>query len=201
MRERLAVLRRHRWSSYPAYVGAAKAPEWLQTGRVLELGGKPRPGQTPQQAYRAYVELALREGLPETPWDRLTGQMVLGGAAFVSQLRERLTGEGREQPQMRALQARARPTLEKVIARIETLKGEPWARFRDRYGDWGRDLVLYLGRKDCGLKLRELAQAAGGIDYVSVSSAVRRFERRLSREKPLAEHLRQARQPLQMQNA
>ena len=42
--------------------------------------------------------------------------------------------------------------------------------------------MLYLGRKDCGLKLRELAQAAGGIDYVSVSSAVRRFERRLSRE-------------------
>jgi hypothetical protein len=38
------------------------------------------------------------------------------------------------------------------------LCGSKGPEFRDRYGDWGRDLVLYLGRKDCGLKLRELGE-------------------------------------------
>jgi hypothetical protein len=114
----------------------------------------------------------------------------------VRQLRAALNGNAREQPQLRHLLAR--PTLGEVIARVDRLKGEPWAGFRDRYGDWGRDLVLYLGRQDCGLKLRELGAAVGGIDYVSVGAAVKRFEQRLTSEKGLADQLRQARQPIQM---
>mgnify|MGYP001615576311 CR=1 FL=1 len=74
------------------------------------------------------------------------------------------------------------------------LKKEKWEAFRDRYGDWGRDLVLYLGRTECAMKLRPLAEAVGGIDYVSVSAAVKRFGQRLEREVDLAERLRQVRQ-------
>lgn len=197
VQERLAVLRRYPWSSYRAYVGLGKPPEWLQTQPVLELGGRPK-GQSRQQAYRGYVEEAVREGLAETPWEQLTGQVVLGGAAFLRQLQERLSGDAREQPGLRQL--RPRPTLAEVIARVERLKGEKWSVFRDRYGDWGRDLVLYLGREDCGLKLRELGEAAGGIDYGSVGSALNRLERRLERDKNLAGWLRQARQPAKLQN-
>jgi hypothetical protein len=36
-------------------------------------------------------------------------------------------------------------------------------------------LLLYLGRKDGGLKLRELGEAAGGIGCGSVGAAVKRF--------------------------
>lgn len=38
VRERLDVLRRYRWSSYGAYVGA-KAPKWLCVDDVLEMAG------------------------------------------------------------------------------------------------------------------------------------------------------------------
>ena len=65
-----------------------------------------------------------------------------------------------------------------------------------KYGDWGRDLVLYLGRKECGLKLQELGEAVGGIDYGSVAAAVHRFAGRLDRDKSLLERLRQARAKL-----
>ena len=51
--------------------------------------------------------------------------------------------------------------------------------FRDRHGDWGRDAVLYLGRKLCGMKLRELAELAGGMDDATVEMGVLRFERRM----------------------
>jgi hypothetical protein len=188
----LAVLRRYRWSSYRAYVGLVAVPGRLQTQRVLELGGK--PAQTSRQAaYRQYVESAVREGLAETPWEKITAQVALGAATFVRQPREGLNGNAREQTGLRQLVAR--PTLAEMIKRVERLKGEPWAEFRDRYGDWGRDLVLYLGRKDCGLKLRELGQAVGGINYVSVGSAVSRFELCLAKDPELGARLGQARKP------
>jgi chromosomal replication initiation ATPase DnaA len=56
--------------------------------------------------------------------------------------------------------------------------------FRDRHGDSGRELVLYLGRRVCGLKLGELAQAAGMREYGAVAVAIRRCEQRLLRQQP-----------------
>jgi hypothetical protein len=43
-----------------------------------------------------------------------------------------------------------------------------WGWARDRHGDSGRDLVLYLGRPVCGSKLKDLAEVAGLKDYRSV---------------------------------
>jgi hypothetical protein len=49
--------------------------------------------------------------------------------------------------------------------------------------DEGRDLVLYMGRRACGMKLVELAVAVGVSDYKAVSIAIRRYERKLLRSK------------------
>jgi hypothetical protein len=54
---------------------------------------------------------------------------------------------------------------------------------RDRYGESGRDLVLYAGQRLCGMKLQELAAATGMKDYGAVSPAIRRFERLLRQGK------------------
>ena len=62
--------------------------------------------------------------------------------------------------------------------RVEGMHGGCWEDFCDRYGDWGRDLALWAGRKYGGLSLREAGEKAGGLDYVTVSVAVRRLERR-----------------------
>lgn len=39
--------------------------------------------------------------------------------------------------------------------------------------------MLYVGRRVCGLKLQELAVAAGLTDYRTVSIGIRRFEKRM----------------------
>jgi len=44
-------------------------------------------------------------------------------------------------------------------------------------------MVLYLGRKECGLKLAELAEAAGMKEYASVAMAVKRYEAHLQQTK------------------
>jgi putative transposase len=180
--ERLERLRRYAWSSYRAYVGRAKKPQGLTTRRVLEMVGG-RGWAEQQRAYQRLVEEAVREGVAESPWERLEAGMVLGGQEFVDHMRRHLRGDEREQPQLRQL--RPRPSWEEVVAAVEKVKGERWEAFRDRYGDWGRDLALYVGRRRAGMRLRQLAEAAGGLDYGSAAGAVRRFARRLSHERGL----------------
>jgi chromosomal replication initiation ATPase DnaA len=58
--------------------------------------------------------------------------------------------------------------------------------------DEGRDLLLYLVRQQGGMKLRELAEAAGRLDYTSVTVAVARFSQRLERNSTLAARVKQA---------
>jgi REP element-mobilizing transposase RayT len=55
----------------------------------------------------------------------------------------------------------------------------------------GRDVALYLGRKQGRLRLRQLGELAE-VDYGSVSMALQRFERRLQQDSQLARYLRQA---------
>jgi hypothetical protein len=61
----------------------------------------------------------------------------------------------------------------------------------DRPKDWGCDLALYLGRTRCGLKLRELGELAGGIDYATVSNRVEGFEIQLGEDAALERLVRE----------
>ena len=67
---------------------------------------------------------------------------------------------------------------------VEAAKGEQWDAFCDRRGDWGRDVALWLGRRHCGLTLRELGKEAEA-DYQAVSKAVIRMRRRMVEDRRL----------------
>jgi len=41
----------------------------------------------------------------------------------------------------------ARLLLETVITAVEQVKGQKWDEFREKHGDRGRDMVLYLGQR------------------------------------------------------
>jgi hypothetical protein len=182
--QRLEKLRAYRWSSYRAYVGLEKPPDWLECGRVLELNG---PGKRAEQqkAYQRYVEEAIREGLEESPLEEeVKAQLVLGSRQMLEKVRKRVVGKSREQPQARALGPR--PSFGAIKAVVEELRGTRWEAFRDCYGDWGRDLALYLGQRVGAMKLKELGEEAGGVDYATVSAAIKRFERRMREESNLA---------------
>jgi len=182
VRERLARLRGYRWSSYRAYVGLAEAPGWLTTEELSAPSGR-LSRQKRTQVYREETEAAVRSGLAESPWERLEAQVVLGTAEFVGRMQRLAAGEGAEQPQRKWL--RARPRWESVVAVVERVKGEKWERFRDRSGDWGRDMALLVARRRCGLTLRELAGKVGGLGYAAVQVAVRRLAVRVAEDKAL----------------
>jgi hypothetical protein len=96
-------------------------------------------------------------------------------------------GDAQEQRGVRRL-LKERPGFAAVIAAVEQVKGRRWAEFRDEYGDTGRDMALYLGRRLCGMKLRELADVVELGNYGVVAANTKRYERRLDRDR--AEKLR-----------
>ena len=123
--------------------------------------------------------------------------MILGTKRFVEDLRQRMGGLNREHSRRRALSPR--PGWEPVLKAVESVRGQKWEAYRDQYGDWGRELALYLGRKQAALSLRELGEAAGGVDYAAVSVAIKRFERRLTRDKTLRQAVARAKQLLNVE--
>ena len=193
VKQRLKVLREFGWSSYHAYTGRAKAPEWLD--RDLILARSCRGTVTEQeQAYRRFVEEAVREGIEDSPWEKLVGQVALGSAEWVRKLCANLPGRKREQPQSGLIQER--PMLAQAVAAVEKLRELEWAEFRKKRGDWGRNMVWYLGWHRCALTLRELGESAGGVDYAAVSAAIKSLERRLPKDRALQRRLKAAEQAL-----
>jgi putative transposase len=192
LRARLRLLREYRWSSYRAYVGREKRPDWLTCEAVWDgMGGKKAERQ---RAYQEYTEKAILEGAKESPWEFLKRQAVLGEEGFVKGVQRKLKGDEREQAGLRAL--RGRPDWERVVKVVEEIKGEPWERFRDRQGDRGRDVALWLGRRWCGMKLEDLSRAVGLGHYGSVGTAIKYLEQRRQADPKLARLMDRAKQEL-----
>jgi hypothetical protein len=186
VRERVRRLREYRWSSYRAYAGFERGPEWLTTGRVLEMLGA-GTDQERREQYREFVELAAREGAKASLWARLVAGLVLGGREFVERMRGLASGDEQEQTELRRLKRRAK--IGEVVALVEGWKGAKWEEFRDEHGDWGRDAVLWLGRTCCGMKLWELAELAGVKVEATVAGAVKRFGEQLTKDSILRQKI------------
>lgn len=175
VKSRLKVLRQWRWSSYRAYTGLSSAPEWLTREELWRRSR--RAGLQDARAYRRLVEEAVRLGEPESPWENLRAGMAMGSRDFVEAMRRLVRGDPREQPAVRQW-AKAVP-WEQVVAAVERAKGERWEVFRDRKGDAGRDVALWLARHRCGLTLRALAEKVDGLSALALSKALTRMDAKL----------------------
>lgn len=176
VKARLECLRRHRWSSYPAYAGRAKRPDWLTCEALWE---RVRRGDVaPERSYRRQVESRLGADFREveTFGERLQALLAVGSERFAERLRNLAHGESRFQPDVRRW--RRMLPFERVRGAVAAAKGESWDAFHDRHGDDGRDMALWLGRRHCGLTLGELGLAVGGASAAAAGSAIRRMERR-----------------------
>ncbi len=181
VRARLAKLRGCRWSSYRAYAGYETPPEWLTCATLWERCCP--AGKNPRAEYRRYLEDYLKRGVEEGFSARVTAAVAVGGTAFVEALRKKVPKRARGETNARAWR-RMLPFGE-VVRAVESVKGQAWADFADRRGDWGRDLALHVGRMRCGLTLAELGEQAGGLGVAAVAKSVERMAARLKTERAL----------------
>jgi hypothetical protein len=172
---RLKTLREYEWSSYGAYAGYRTEPKWLDSSVLLR-----RAGKEGEKSYRVLVEDRIRQGEEEGLREKVRWGLVLGGERFAKKVRGRIKIH-REHEGQEALEKQWR--FDEIVSIVERVKGERWAEFRDRYGDWGRDLVLWAGWRYAGLSLKVLGEKVGGVDYATVASALRRLEGKAKRNR------------------
>ena len=177
---RLKVLRGQKWSSYQAYGGYGAGPKWLDSAVLLRrAGGAP--------AYRALVEDRIRQGVEEGLGSHIRWGLVLGGERFARKVRGRIEVTREHQGQQDLQRWRG---FEQIVRIVERLKGERWERFRDRHGDWGRDVVLWASRRYGGMTLAEIGQKAGAVDYSAVAMAITRLEQKSRSDRQLRSTMR-----------
>jgi hypothetical protein len=178
--QRLAVLRDYRWSSYRAYVGLAAQPKWLECERTLQLGGG--KAEARRRKYREHVEDQLREGAALEPWAELRDRLFLGPTKFVRRAKAAARGQFGKAA-MGAKWLREPVSWEEVIAAVEKARGQRWADFKDRHGDRGRDLALYLARRATSLTAAAMAKAVELKGHAQVSMAVKRYATALKKDR------------------
>ncbi len=171
LQRRLRALREFRWSSFCAYAGYSKTPGRLVTEELVKRGGGRRE-------YREYVQEHLTRGADPAGFEDLRGQIALGSVEFGEKVKRLVGKVSKEQPLRRMLESPVR--ISTIVKLVEEERGEAWADFANRHGDWGRDLVIYLARKRTGLTLKEIGEALGGLEYKTTGKAVQRFEASLA---------------------
>ena len=178
--ERVAYLRRYPWSSYPAYLGTGKAPEWLKTSPLLAL--VERFGEPGHNGYRKYVEWGLVHG--EADRELCLGNaLALGDPEFVAGIRRRYA---QACARCRREDAVLRPARQywsadwvwkKVLAVCQVEEHLLQARKR---GGAERGLMAWALQKYAGLTQRQVAERLGLKSGAAVSLLLSRLEQRAS---------------------
>lgn len=172
VKKRMAALRMYRWSSYRYYAGYARSiPEWLDMREILL--------RCPQEAslkfYRDEARRMVGSGHNLEFLDSLKNGVALGSSLFLEQVRKFAGKPQRDVTGKKEL--RRKISWEGLIAVAEEVRGESWDVFGCRRGDVGRAVVFRMARQFCGMTLKEIGLAAGGVDYAAVSDRIRRYEK------------------------
>jgi len=180
--------RQWKWSSYRATGGYETAPAWLETRWLLEQFQKSR--HKAKELYRKFVSEGLK--VKESPWEKVSSEMILGAKEFETQVRGKLQGkhhqEAPRKQQMLAL-PEVGEVLKKVCEMYETNLKD--VLIPVRMVNEGREAAIWALRQGCRLKLGEIAGLMG-VKYSAVSHAVARMKKRLRSDRVLEAKIRNA---------
>jgi putative transposase len=158
----------HPWSSYPAFGGYKKRPEWLETNWLLSLFGKNQ--DKAKKNYRDFVESVQNQKL-ENPSKDIVGGVILGGADFVNWVKQEILkkeSDVKERPQFRSLRPRPTPEdLMSVVCREFDCGRETIIR-KGKKRNLARDLAIYLSRELTGETGVALGRYFGGISGAGI---------------------------------
>jgi len=177
LERRLKAVREYEWSSYAGYAGYGRSPEWLDRSCLLS-----RAGKDGEKSYRKLVEERISQGEEEGLKAKIRWGLVLGAERFAKKVRGRIQVNREHEGQKELTR---RKGFDEVVRTVERIKHEKWEAFRDRYGDWGRDLVMWACFRYGGLRLLEIGSQVGGLDYSAVAMAVRRVELQARKDRQL----------------
>lgn len=143
------------WSSYLATLGKAAMPDFLTSGSILRCFAS-----SVTQAQLLYQQF-VREGIniSDSPWERLTGQIVLGTEAFLTGMKERLYGKESITEIPRIQRHLSRPLLTDLFpCDVHRTKDE-------------RNSLIHDANVVFGYSLKEISDAIG-LHYTTISKVL-----------------------------
>jgi len=188
----------HPWSSYPAFVGKAKAPDWLERDWLerdwlLSLFGK--KGKQAFKGYRSFVE-DVEPAMVEDPAKDMVGRFILGSVEFVNWVKDTYVSKRSGEAQMPQLkEVKPRPTPDAVVAAVceEFDCDAEWIVQKGRKKNTARDVAIYLCREltaatgtQLGKYFADISGAGITVRYnhvVKIISRNRRLKGRINRIK------------------
>ncbi|WP_211233636.1 transposase [Zooshikella ganghwensis] len=178
----------YRWSSYPAFIGKVKGPDWLIQTDIL--GGRGTKNQ--RARYKAFVEAGVDNELKKF-YSKKGLSLILGDKDFQSRV---LAGmeESIDVPDIRKHQSRK--SITEIVAVVASYYQVPpntlYEVVRGRnVSHPGRAMAMFLAQEQGGHTLSAIASAFKLKSYASASSSIRNLRQRLVGSKKLRKDLKQ----------
>lgn len=174
-KERIARLESYRWSSYPAYVGRAPFPEWMDD-HVLKMYGRNRAEA--QKRYRAYVHAAVMEN--DEPLIALMrrSRYAVGSEIFLDHmsavLRKKATGTPRDADLALPQKTVSFAQIDEVVCKEYKLQPDTLQRHGSSAGI-AKAVAIELAARWSGESLRAIGRHYGGITGQAVAMVRKRF--------------------------
>jgi putative transposase len=189
----VAEARRYSWSSCRYFVGAEKAPDWLQMGQIL--GGFAATVKSAQRRYAEYLAQPAGD-----PFADVVAGSILGSPTFTEWVKNTFLSRRSVEPEIPALKVlQTRPAVPRIVqavARYYDVAPEmllaPGGKRNHR-----RDVAICLAREFSGLHCRELGRCFGGIGGPAVTMRCRAILRHAAQDRQLAKDLDRLRRTLQ----
>lgn len=224
LRERVRLLRRYRWSTYPGYIGLAPPCEFVDHAPLLALvagwsGGEAGPCERPaaaeaseqlaenvavlarlRRAYRRFVETGLAHSDEGFRRLYMAAGLAIGDEAFVRQIEARAArlvaeAHGADPAALRAYGLRLEP--QRVLGVIAQQFGVPEPELAQRRRHpVPRAAAAWLLRKYAGLSYRRTAAILGWGSGVAAAVQVRRLQALAAADAALARELREVEEKL-----
>jgi REP element-mobilizing transposase RayT len=181
------------WSSYPAFVGKATAPDWLDMDWLLSLFGKNR--KKAFTAYRKFVE-GVEPTQVDNPANNAVGGFILGSVEFVNWVKDTyLSGRSgeKEVPQLKQLRPRLTPDAVVTAVCEEFNCDTGMIVQKGRKGNMARDVAIYLAKDLTGVSGIKLGEYFGNISAAGVTVRYNHVAKAISRNRRLMGKINQIR--------
>jgi len=189
LKERLAMLRDYRWSSYPGYIGRWAQEGFVEEHPILEMVGETKR----REAYRRFVEAGLAENDEVLTALLKNAEWGIGSEAFRAANQDRYADRVRacnrkEDASFRGARARVLKP-EAILGVVSEALGLRGGWVTERGPGLGRCVAAAMLGKYGGLSQRETAKFVGVGTGAAVSFQLRRLEAALVEDKDLAERM------------
>ena len=183
----------HLWSSYGAYIGKTKRPEWLETRWLLSQFGQ--KNKDAKQRYRNFVEM-VNPATFENPEKELTSGVILGTGGFVKWVKETFVyprENDKEIPQLKNMKRSVK--IETILDAVESEFGCKKAEIleKGRKGNLARDMAVYLARDLTGESAQSLGTCFGGISGAGITMRYKHISREAAQSRRLEARLEKLR--------